>query len=603
MIVVTFKGAPSPFAPLVGRVKGVTVGSYVRGPSVCAAMVDALQRFTLERDCFLFVAPGGRIHSARLWPVLEGTDWDVAAYVDHIGSAPKCPGVFSGIGRVSLETLLIRPTEAGKRVLARWAERCAVRPGNEAIEIAIALVETRVAFLQLGRAWIWRESEHRAHEPMAEPVVEFGFPIHFTAQAAPRPSTMTQINKAVDAVSEFKKKSFVHEVSKPPPKVREKRLPPYKQKSPEVLWNGHLYSYASYGKINREVLLRVANSVSVQLDSTTTESILVDEYTRTRIDPYKTTLIGPRAPFLRFFGPDFQPQTGRHRINWTLMETHGRVHRDMVDKVNENYDELWVCTRWNAETFRVGGVKVPISVVPLGVDRAIYRPQRRRKLPPCRLLSTSKRGTISVPSGFVFLSVGLPSARKGFEVAADALALAFNPRTDVDLVIATTHGPTSWTSKLAAHVAGSRMRVWVLEGRFNEHEMAGIYAASDAYVSASIAEGWNLTAHEAATCFRPVIVPRNSVHPEVFGENAFLFETDGVGRVPEVESVSPWYVGMEFSLLRAKARKSLAEAMQTVFGGGSRVRQKVQALDNWLSKFTWDATAACVVRRLIEVQP
>jgi glycosyltransferase involved in cell wall biosynthesis len=157
--------------------------------------------------------------------------------------------------------------------------------------------------------------------------------------------------------------------------------------------------------------------------------------------------------------------------------------------------------------------------------------------------------------------------------------------------------------KLAAHVARSKVRVWILEGRFNEHEMSGIYAASDAYVSASIGEGWNLPAHEASACLKPVIVPRNSVHPEIFGEDAFVFDVDGVGRLPEVEPVSPWYVGMEFSILQTKATKNLAAAMLTVNGDGHKVRSKVHLLNDRLSSLTWDATASNVTRRLIEVQP
>src|SRR6185369_10767377 len=143
MILVTFRDAPS---PLPGNVKGVVVVRDVEAPLVCAALSDAVRRFANERDAFLFVAPGGRVATARVWPVLRTSGWDVAAFVDRIGKLPKRPGIFSGIGRVSLQTILIRPTEAGRRLLARWAERVAVRPGNEAVELAIALVETGTAF-------------------------------------------------------------------------------------------------------------------------------------------------------------------------------------------------------------------------------------------------------------------------------------------------------------------------------------------------------------------------------------------------------------------------------------------------------------------------
>jgi glycosyltransferase involved in cell wall biosynthesis len=576
MIAVTFKGAPS---PLIGRMRDWNV-AYEAAPFVADAIASALNRFKEEQHGWLFVAPGGRIRSARTLPIMYAADWDVAAHVDRIGRTPQNPCSFDGIGRVSIRTVLFKRTPASLRVLERWRARNTIAPGREEIHLAISLTEVREARFQfLPRTWVWSEQEMRSLDPIAEPVIDFS---QHHQVAAPEP-------KKPDPA---------------PASASEPASPPiHKPRGPEVLWNGHFYSYASYGKINRETLLRTANSVAVKIDGSTSEVVLVDEYTRARLDPYKATLIGPRAPFLRFFGPDFRPPTGRHRINWTLMETHGRVHTDMAKQVNDSYDELWVCTEWNASTFKASGVRVPISVVPLGIDRAIYRPQKRRKLPSCRLLSTSKRGTVASPTGLTFLSVGLPSPRKGFEVVADAFALAFGPRTEVDLVIATTHGQTAWTTKLAAHVATSKVRVWLLEGRFNEYEMSQIYAASDAYVSASIGEGWNLPAHEASACLRPVIVPRNSVHPEIFGEDAFLYDVDGVGRIPEVEPVSPWYVGMEFSLLKTQARKNLAEAMQTIRDGGPRIRSRVQYLDDRLSSFTWDAAAQNVTRRLIQVQP
>jgi|KBSSwiStaDraftv2_1062776.scaffolds.fasta_scaffold03148_28 glycosyltransferase involved in cell wall biosynthesis len=576
MIVVTFKGAP---APLVGKIRDWAV-SYEKGSSVAEAIASALDRFKNEPNGWIFVTPGGRIRSARTFPIMCAADWDVAAHVDRIGRIPQNPCTFDGVGRISLRTVLFKRTPASLRVLERWRARNAITLDREAINLAISLAEVRETRFQfLPRTWIWNEQEMRSLDPVAESVIDFS-------------------PHAPIVASEPKKQDLA---PAPPPKPAPP--PVHKPRGPEVLWNGHFYSYASYGKINRETLLRTANSVAVKIDGSTSEIVLVDEYTRARLDPYKATLIGPRAPFLRFFGPDFRPPTGRHRINWTLMETHGKVHADMAKQVNDSYDELWVCTEWNAATFKASGVRVPISVVPLGIDRAVYRPQKRRKLPPCRLLSTGKRATIASPSGFIFLSVGLPSPRKGFEVIADALEMAFGPRADVDLVVASTHGQTAWTMKLAAHVARSKVRVWILEGRFNEHEMSGIYAASDAYVSASIGEGWNLPAHEASACLKPVIVPRNSVHPEIFGEDAFVFDVDGVGRMPEVEPVSPWYVGMEFSLLRTKATRNLADAMLAVRDDSHKVRSKVQLLNDRLSSLTWDATASNVTRRLIEVQP
>lgn len=566
MIVVTFKGAPS---PLLGRVKGITVGPHVPGPSVCAAMVDALDRFRVEPDAFLFVAPGGRINSARIWPVVDRADWDVAAYVDCIGNLPKAPGVFSGVGRLSLQTLLIRPTAAGKRLLARWAERNAVRAGNEAVELAIALVETRTPFLQLPRSWVWQE-EMRAMDSMAEAVVEFGG--HPASVPTEVPKKAVQVQRKEE-----------------------------KRRDPEVLQSGHFLSWASYGRLNREVLFRIANSLTVRIEPQS-EAVLVDEYTRARVDSFRETLIGPKAPVLRFFGPDYQPSPGRFAVNFTLMETE-RVHLDMVRKINTRFSELWTCTEWGRNAFVQSGVKIPTRVIPLGVDSVVYRPQKRRRLQDCQLISTSARGTRGTPSGFVVLVVGLPSRRKNFELIADAMEEVFPRRADVDLVVATTHAPSGWSDVFRRRLSSLKIRVWTLEGTFTDHEMSEIYSAADVVASASLGEGWFLPGHEGAACGKPIVVPRNSVHPEVFGDDAWMFDHEGMERIPEAESVSPWYVEAEWPIYRKKARQQLGELLQEVHDGGREVRERTKRLRERMVRLTWDATAAAVARRLIEVQP
>ncbi len=574
MIIVTPKGAPS---PLVGRVKGTLVASDVSAPSVCLAVRSAVRQFHGETDGFLFVASGGHVNSARVWEALRRADWDVAAYVDRIGSPPKAPGAFNGIGRVCLDVLLFRPTEAGKRVLARWANRNAVRDGNEAVELAIALTETGVRFLQLGRPWIWREADMRALEPGADPVVEFK-----EGKAAP---------VAVPKISELA--------------TAKKHEAPVQVKTPPgVLWVGHLYQYTGYGKANREILFRIANTLSVRIDDSHNEPVYVSEDLRKRLDVHKSVLVHPKAPLLRIMGPDHIVSNGRHRIVWTMQESSVRVHADMAKRANENFDELWTPTKWNMQVFKDSGVKIPMRIAPLGVDTSIFRTIRGCALPPCRLISTSRRGLVAVPKGFVFLTVGLPGFRKGWDVVADAMELAFSKKKNVNFVIGLTHSPPAWNEKVYKQFAKYKVPIWTLEGSFDEHELARVYNAVDAYVSASRGEGWNLPAMEAASCGIPVIVPNNTVHLELFGSDAFLFDGDGEKTYPEGDWISDWYKGMLFTDFRKPSIRRLAEILETVRSMRGYVVDKAFLLQERVrSKYTWDAAARLSVERLLEVQP
>lgn len=568
MIVVTFKGSPS---PLLGYVRGLNIVADLPGPSVVAALAHAANRFRNETEGFLFVAPGARIHSARIWPVFRQTNWDVAAFVDCIGNLPKSPRVFSGVGRVSLETLLVRPSAAGRRLLARWTERVAATGGDEAVQLAIALVETRTVFLQLPRAWVWREAQSRAIEPMADPVVELG--------------------NNLPVVS---RKKLPEKLEQPPI---------YTPKGPELVVVSHLYQWTGFGNMARQILFRVSNTVKVKIDDTHKEPCYVDRDLQCRLDAYKGAIVGPRAPLLRMMGPDHIASKERHRLLWAMQETSKRVHPDMVERINENFDELIVPTSWGLGVFRDSGVRLPGCVIPLGVNPLIYRPLRKKPLPKCRLISTSRRGLFASPDGFIFLTVGLPG-RKGWDVIADAFEQAFLRKRDVHFVIGLTHSPPAWNQKIYKQFSKYKVPIWTIEGSFSDHEMAEIYNSSDCYVSASSGEGFGLTPAESAACGLPVIVPNNTSHTEIFGLEAFLFDGDGERVRPEWDTISDWYKGMLFTYFGKKAVGRLADLMKFVKEGGAEVRSRTNALRKKITEqYTWDRSAEAITKRILEAQP
>lgn len=576
MIVVTFEGG----SPLLGRIRGWDVVRHA-GRSVAAAIHSAMERFKNEGEGFLFVAPGGRVNSARVHLALRTPEWDIAAHVGRIGKIPKDPSGFDGIGRVSLDTVFFRRTPQSVRALARWRERNIFYPDREPINLAIALAEIpELRLLHLSQEWIWRE-EMRASNLNAEPVVEFGS----SARKPPEPEM--NISALTSA-----------------PVAPKSKLEPPKKFPPGVLWVGHLYQYTGYGKANREILFRLANSMSVRIDDAHKEPVYVKEDLRARLDVHKNVLVSPKAPLLRMMGPDHISQPSRHRIVWTMQETSERVHEDMVKRANANFDELWTPSKWNLDVFKQSGVRVPGRVMPLGVDPSVFRCDLSQPFPNCRLISTSRRGLIASPRGFIFLTVGLPGFRKGWDVIADAMELAFSKTHSVHFVIALTHSPAAWNEKVYKQFANYKFPIWTLEGSFEEHELARVYSSANAYVSASRGEGFNLPAAEAASCGSPVIVPENTCHPEIFGPEAFLFKPDGVKTYPEGDWISDWYKGQLFSRFGKPSIRRLAEILEHVHRGGSDVNSRRTALKKKIrSVYTWDAAAARAATLLLEVQP
>jgi glycosyltransferase involved in cell wall biosynthesis len=575
MILVTFKGSPT---PLTGRVRGVTWCAQVRGSSPAAALLDALDRFTIEKDCFLFVAPGGRVWTGPVFERLKGPAFDVAACVDRIGATPPTPRQFDGIGAVSTETILVRPTPGARRLLARWADRNAASPGREEVNLCVALAETRdVAFAFLGPEWRWRSG---SFTPESDAIVRYGTGDGNGKQEAP-----------------LAVRDLATAARKPEPVVQ-------KVRPPEVVWVGHLYQYTGYGKMNRELLFRIANSLSVRIDDTHKEPVYVSEDLRARLDVHKSVLVGQNAPLLRCMGPDHITTGKRHRIVYTMQESSERVHPDMAARANENFDELWTPTQWNADVFQASGVHLPIRVAPLGVDPHIYRPQPPKPLPECRLISTYRRGSRGVPDGFTFLTVGLPGFRKGWDVLADAAELAFGDgKKKVAVVIGLTHSPPAWNEKVYRQFARYKVPIWTLEGSFQEHELARIYASVGAYVSASRGEGFNLPALEAGACGVPVVIPDNTAHTEIFRE-CLRFRPDGVKVYPEGDWISDWYRGMLFSRFGKRSIRVLADMLETVRSGDRHAMSQAHNFSvRARTELTWDAAAARAVDRLLEVQP
>lgn len=374
---------------------------------------------------------------------------------------------------------------------------------------------------------------------------------------------------------------------------------------PSVVWSGHFTDYSGYAKANREIMFRVANVLKVNLLTTGLEEglIQVDRHTRRRVEVHRNVKVPDKSPLLRFFGPDYMPKEKGHKIVWTMMETY-KIHHQMVAMVNQSYDELWTPTEWNRQVFVGSGARVPSRVVPLGVNSLIYRPMKGMKLPPCRLVTTEKAGEMGVPSGFVFLSLGLPSFRKGFDVLGEAFDKVFADRDDVHLILAVTHSLPEWNRQVYKQFEGKKTSIWTLEGQYNEHEMARIYCASNAYVSASRGEGWNLPACEAAACGIPVIVPENTSHAEVVGSAGWTFPVEGFAASAEAKKVSMWYEGMPFAVFGKKSISGLAEAMETVLAGGQEVElRRNRLLYEMQTRWTWDHAADKVISRLLEVQP
>jgi len=372
----------------------------------------------------------------------------------------------------------------------------------------------------------------------------------------------------------------------------------------ELFWAGVIGGKSGYAKANREILLRLANTVRIQVGPDVFPrhpGSDLDPYDYARIHPLCDVSVNPGAPMLRFH-PPITEHVARYSICWTMMETQ-TLHPDMRDKLNENYHECWVPTRWNQGLFKDNGVVIPIYVMPLGVNTHLYRHDAPGDLPEMRLLTTHHAGTMEVPSGFRVLTVGTPTFRKNYELTALAFAKAFEGQKDCALIVATT-----WQADFDEILSGiaklhPRCRIYALEGGLSEHGMAALYRHCHVYISTSHGEGWDLPLCEAAACGLPVIASATTAHLDLCSnENSFIVEPEGKAPFFGSKKVSGWFEDQEFSTFGQKSLDQCVEHLRFIRDHYDEARNKAYRLRSMIEcQYTWEHAAEHVLDRLMQI--
>jgi len=191
----------------------------------------------------------------------------------------------------------------------------------------------------------------------------------------------------------------------------------------------------------------------------------------------------------------------------------------------QQQDALLVCTEWAKQVCVANGVTVPIHIVPLGVDRAIFHEGVTPKLP------AGVRSTDTV-----FLQVGKLESRKGQRELLRAFEAAFTPADAVHLVLH-CYNPfmaRSAFDELAAPFRASPMRerITIMSSELpTARDVAGLMAGADCGVFPVRAEGWNLEALEMLSMGKTVIATDATAH------TAFL--TTANARLISVDALEP----------------------------------------------------------------
>lgn len=166
-------------------------------------------------------------------------------------------------------------------------------------------------------------------------------------------------------------------------------------------------------------------------------------------------------------------------IHYAMAETN-HVIPAKVEQINLANSLLYVPCSHNVEVFQACGVRVPIRVLPHGVDTQnfdlIHRPRRET---------------------FTFGTFGALSLRKGIDLLVRAFQDEFKPNEPVRLLMKTVSAPQSW---------GIRdPRIKIKGGYLGKGPLLDLLGEMDVFVMPSRGEGFGLCGLEAMATGMPLI--------------------------------------------------------------------------------------------------
>ncbi|SFL54292.1 Glycosyl transferases group 1 [Paenibacillus sp. 1_12] len=282
-------------------------------------------------------------------------------------------------------------------------------------------------------------------------------------------------------------------------------------KNYQVIWNGPVLKSTGIGTASREYALALhRQGVDVKVATNRSRPLL---YTRNKLGVLSSLVKKPIAPkkthILIYHGlPNtLDLKKARKQYRYIVLNTVWETTRIPTNwrPYMNRYDAVIVPSVQNKTAMKASGVKVPVFIVPHGVNTQAFTPSNR-KLP-----LSLKKGT------FVFVSVFTFQHRKNPETLLRAYWEEFSPKDRVALVIK-TNGIGSKESGSSIHRrihaykkkcrCGHTAPLHLITGHTSPQKLKALYATGNAFVLPTRGEGVGLPFLEALSSGLPVIATR-----------------------------------------------------------------------------------------------
>lgn len=216
-----------------------------------------------------------------------------------------------------------------------------------------------------------------------------------------------------------------------------------------------------------------------------------------RIYPFELETLDRPAWYLRAQGLDFShatiqlapPPNFRHlpgrSVAWTMHESTA-LPKGWAEHINTKNQVCLVPSPWLIPVLIESGVKIPIEVVPGGIDPDECEVLPTRWNQPFTIGCTADRGN-----------------RKGYDLVWTAFYKAFeHTNTDVRLLIKCRPGSLSRLD--FSYSSDTRMTVW----RADVEAVTDVFSQMDVFFNPNRCEGYGMIPREAAACGVPTVTTR-----------------------------------------------------------------------------------------------
>jgi GT2 family glycosyltransferase len=354
-----------------------------------------------------------------------------------------------------------------------------------------------------------------------------------------------------------------------------------------VFWHSQVASPSGYAVSSREMVLQLdALGVDVRL-----AYLYGTDWMDAQTDDHRLAAMRRRPKDLDLpqvvygSGDLFCKNGGDYRIGYTMLEVDG-IPEDWVLQANE-LDEIWVPSTFNRDTFLDSGLKVPIYVIPLGVNPDFCNPRVRAFRPSER---------------YTFLSVFEWGVRKAPDVLLQAYHQAFSRQDDVLLMLKVTNTDPGLDvhreiSKLGLPQEGPPVAV-LYNQDLPTHQMGSLYCSADCFVLPTRGEGWGMPILEAMACGLPAIATDWSAQTDFVNEEvAYPLR---VSNLVPAKAKCPYYEGFNWA---QPDQDHLVHQMRHVFENRAEAATKgARASKAALSNWTWRQAAQKIKDRLLAIE-